>query len=81
MRDLSAQQSWGKSIPGSWNSKCKGPGVRSCLVCWRKREEATGLEQRKQGKENSGDDVRKAVGPDEAGPGGPCKHFGLCSAT
>ena len=38
-----------------------------------------GLKQSEQGRENGGDEVRKAMGPDEAGSCGPCKDFSLCS--
>lgn len=36
-------------------------------------------ELREQGREIGGDEVRKAMGPEDTGPYSPCKDLGLCS--
>lgn len=46
----------------------QSPGVRSHLVCWRDRKEAIGLEKSELGRESGDEEVRRAVGPDEACP-------------
>lgn len=57
----------------------QSPGVRSHLVCWRDRKEAIGLEKSELGRESGDEEVRKVMGPDEAGPCGPWEDFGFCS--
>lgn len=57
----------------------QSPGRRPHLVCWRARKEAIGVEKSELGRESSDEEVRKAMGPDEAGPCGPWEDFGLCS--
>lgn len=56
----------------------QSPGVRF-LVCWRDCKETTELEKSELGRESGDEEVRRAVGPDEAGPCGPWEDFGLCS--
>ena len=59
--------------------QAQSPGVRPHLVCWRDCEETIGVEKSELGRESGDEEVRKAMGPDEAGPCGPREDFGLCS--
>lgn len=40
----SHMESYGKGFPGNRNSKCQGPEVRVCLVCWEAEGRPVGLE-------------------------------------
>lgn len=38
---VSSVKIWGKSIPGSETSRCKGPGAEVCLACLSNSKEAS----------------------------------------
>ena len=43
---------WGKKVPGTGNSKCKGPEVGGCLGSYGTGGKAVLLEQSSEGKES-----------------------------
>lgn len=59
--EVSCAEIWGKSIPGSENSRCKGTGAKVNLACLSNSKEVSVLGEDEQ-KGRGGQEVREAKG-------------------